>query len=169
MRRRLSSHLGEIHSRSGSMRQLPTLLFIAPLVLPDPPLLAWDTTSHAIVAMLAEERLTPQARTAVTLLLEGQSMPEVASWPDQVRNTQTAPWHCEVIQANLNTLVPSSLLLRSRKRNFVSSQRLFSVNGFIATFIGESVPNVRSGLRFNTSRLIAHLTWGIHRKPKRLP
>lgn len=43
--------------------------------------------------MLAEERLIPQARTAVTMLLEGQSMVDVASWPDQVRNQQTAPWH----------------------------------------------------------------------------
>ncbi len=56
-------------------------------------LYAWDATGHAVVAMLAEERLTPQVRTAVTMLLEGQSMVDVASWPDQVRNQQTAPWH----------------------------------------------------------------------------
>jgi len=54
---------------------------------------AWDTTGHAVVAMLAEERLTPQARSAVKTLLKGQSLMDVASWPDQVRNKQTAPWH----------------------------------------------------------------------------
>lgn len=54
---------------------------------------AWDATGHAIVAMLAEERLTPQTREAVVMMLEGQSMVDVASWPDQVRNKQTAPWH----------------------------------------------------------------------------
>lgn len=57
------------------------------------PLHAWDSTGHAIVAMLAEERLTPEARMVVTTLLEGQSLIDVASWPDQVRNQQTAPWH----------------------------------------------------------------------------
>lgn len=57
------------------------------------PLQAWDSNGHAIVAMLAEERLTPQTRAAVAALLEGHSMVEIASWPDQVRNKQTAPWH----------------------------------------------------------------------------
>ena len=54
---------------------------------------AWDSNGHAVVAILAEERLTPQARSAVTTLLKGQSLMDVASWPDQVRNKQTAPWH----------------------------------------------------------------------------
>lgn len=57
------------------------------------PLYAWDATGHTIVAMLAGERLTPHARAVVTTLLEGQSLVDVASWPDQVRNQQTAPWH----------------------------------------------------------------------------
>ena len=56
-------------------------------------LYAWDATGHAVVAMLAEERLTPHTRAAVTTLLEGQSLVDVASWPDQVRNQKTAPWH----------------------------------------------------------------------------
>lgn len=70
-------------------RFLLTLLFLLPTSL----LHAWDSTGHAIVAMLAEERLAPQARTAIAMLLEGQSIVDVASWPDQVRNQQTAPWH----------------------------------------------------------------------------
>lgn len=67
---------------------------------------AWDATGHAIVAMLAEERLTPQAREAVTMLLEGQSMVQVASWPDQVRNKQTAPWHYVNIEIEEPKYVP---------------------------------------------------------------
>jgi hypothetical protein len=54
---------------------------------------AWDTTGHAIIAMLAQERLTPTARAAVSDLLQGQSLVEVASWADEVRNQQTASWH----------------------------------------------------------------------------
>lgn len=63
------------------------------LVFQCSPLHAWDSTGHAIVAMLAEERLTPQTRAAVAALLEGQSMADVSSWPDRVRNQQTASWH----------------------------------------------------------------------------
>lgn len=63
------------------------------VLLPGAVVYSWDVTGHAIVAKLAEERLTPQTRAAVTTLLQGQSLVDVASWPDQVRNQQTAPWH----------------------------------------------------------------------------
>ncbi len=75
------------------MRHLLKALFAMLFVLQCAPLHAWDSSGHAIVAMLAEERLTPQTRAAVTTLLEGRSLADVASWPDQVRNQQTAPWH----------------------------------------------------------------------------
>ncbi|MGC3975903.1 MAG: S1/P1 nuclease [Nitrospira sp.] len=73
------------------MRHLTVFTLV--LALQCSPLHAWDATGHAIVAMLADERLTPEARTAVTRLLDGQSIADVSSWPDQVRNQQTAPWH----------------------------------------------------------------------------
>lgn len=75
------------------MRHLLKAVFTLLLVLQCSPLHAWDATGHVIVAMLAEERLTPQARADVTTLLQGQSIADVSSWPDQVRNQQTAPWH----------------------------------------------------------------------------
>jgi hypothetical protein len=75
------------------MRRLAQAIFSLSLLLRCSPLDAWDATGHAIVAMLADERLAPEARMAVTTLLEGQSLTDVASWPDQVRNQQTAPWH----------------------------------------------------------------------------
>lgn len=74
------------------MRHLKAV-FTLVLVLQCSPVHAWDAIGHAIVAMLAEERLTPHARAAITTLLGGQSMGDVSSWPDQVRNQQTAPWH----------------------------------------------------------------------------
>jgi hypothetical protein len=57
------------------------------------PLHAWDSTGHAIVALVAESRLTPTARATVSVLVGEESLAQIASWADQVRNQQTAPWH----------------------------------------------------------------------------
>lgn len=75
------------------MRHLLYSLLTVLILLQSSWLQAWDANGHAIVAMLAEERLTPQTREAVAALLARQSMVDVASWSDQVRNKQTAPWH----------------------------------------------------------------------------
>jgi len=75
------------------MRSCTQAILTSVLLLQWASLYAWDTNGHAIVAMLAEERLTPTAKVAVSELLRGQSLVEVASWPDQVRNQKTAPWH----------------------------------------------------------------------------
>jgi nuclease S1 len=56
-------------------------------------LYAWAREGHEIIAMIAEERLQPDVRDAVVALLEGTTFIEAASWADQVRNQQTAPWH----------------------------------------------------------------------------
>ena len=61
------------------MRHLLEGVFTLVLSLQCCPVHAWDATGHAIVAMLAEERLTPNTRAAVAELLEGQSMAEVSS------------------------------------------------------------------------------------------
>jgi hypothetical protein len=75
------------------MRCLTQAVLTLVVLLQGTILQAWDAKGHAIVARLADERLTPAARAAVSELLQGQSLEEVASWADQVRNQQTAPWH----------------------------------------------------------------------------
>lgn len=75
------------------MQSLTQTVLILSLLHPRSYLYAWDASGHEIVAMLAEERLTPPVRATVTTLLDGQSMVDVASWPDQIRNQHTAPWH----------------------------------------------------------------------------
>ncbi|QOJ36874.1 MAG: S1/P1 nuclease [Nitrospira sp.] len=88
-------------------RSLHQAVLILVLLHPWSSLYAWDATGHAIVAMLAEERLTPSARAAVTTLLDGQSMVDVASWPDQIRNQQTAPWHYVNIEIDETQFEPA--------------------------------------------------------------
>ncbi|NVN43626.1 nuclease [Asaia siamensis] len=66
--------------------------------------LAWGPYGHAIVADIAQSRLTPQATSAVTRLLaleNHQTLAQVASWPDTIGHVpkdkgglpQTLPWH----------------------------------------------------------------------------
>lgn len=60
-------------------------------------LISWGSIGHKTVANIAEAHLTPEAAANVRLLLGEQSMGDVASWADEVRNQpeykSTAPWH----------------------------------------------------------------------------
>jgi hypothetical protein len=58
-----------------------------------PPLHAWDSMGHTLVALVAESRVTSATRAAICALLEQEALGDVASWADHVRTKQTAPWH----------------------------------------------------------------------------
>jgi len=59
--------------------------------------ISWGVTGHKTVADIAFNHLTPKAKAAVADLLCTQSMADVASWADEVRNQpaykNTAPQH----------------------------------------------------------------------------
>jgi hypothetical protein len=54
---------------------------------------AWGPAGHRIVALIAEQRLTPEVRARVThLLLDGQfSMAQISSCPDALRGAERVP------------------------------------------------------------------------------
>jgi hypothetical protein len=59
---------------------------------------AWGVEGHAIVADIAEARLTPAAKAQVVSMLSGENhtrLDEISSWADEVRNQKpkTASWH----------------------------------------------------------------------------
>lgn len=57
---------------------------------------AWGREGHAIIAQIAESRLTPKAKAAIDeLLAKKETMSSVASWADTVRKEreETATWH----------------------------------------------------------------------------
>jgi len=60
-------------------------------------LVSWGSVGHKTVATIAENHLTPIAKSSVKALLGNQSITDIASWADEVRNTpqykQTGPWH----------------------------------------------------------------------------
>lgn len=62
---------------------------------------AWGSDGHQIVAAIAEQRLSDEARAAVTELLDGQTMSEVSSWADRVRRQEEYRWTGPMHYANL--------------------------------------------------------------------
>lgn len=122
------------------------------LVLQASLLHAWDTTGHAIVAMLAEERLTRTARAAVSELLPGQSLMEVASWADQVRNQQTAPWHYVNIEIEETQFEPDR---HCPNRQCVISQ----IERFRTTLAD---PSINPGKRQKALKYLVHFVGDLH-------
>jgi nuclease S1 len=57
--------------------------------------MAWGTTAHQIVAIIAEDRLTPEVAREVKRLLHGKSMSEVAAMPDlwASKSPEQRAWH----------------------------------------------------------------------------
>ena len=77
------------------------MLLLAPI-----PGFSWGVTGHRVVAEIASNHLSPQARKAITALLGRQSMAMVANWPDFIKSDtthrydHTSPWHYLDFPAN---------------------------------------------------------------------
>jgi hypothetical protein len=56
---------------------------------------AWGREGHRLTALVAEQYLTPEAKAQVALLLNKESLADVAPWADSYRqdHAETAPWH----------------------------------------------------------------------------
>ncbi len=57
---------------------------------------AWGAEGHQVIAILAEQQLTPAARKEVNRLLAlepGQTLVSISTWADEHRSPQTAAWH----------------------------------------------------------------------------
>ena len=74
------------------MFKLPAALLLAMF---SAPVFAWGPQGHKLVALVAQDHLTPMARRNVKALLGPETLADVASWPDVYRplETQTAAWH----------------------------------------------------------------------------
>ena len=78
------------------MKKKDTLLAIAFLSI-SILLLSWGVTGHRTVGKIAENHLTANAKTAVHDLLGGETLADVSTWADEVRNEaeykSTGSWH----------------------------------------------------------------------------
>jgi hypothetical protein len=61
------------------------------------PALGWGPVGHRIAGDLAEQKLCPSARTKVKSLGGGESLAELGSWADEIRDEpkwqSSRPWH----------------------------------------------------------------------------
>ncbi len=75
------------------MKKIIALLLLATLVPTQ--LSAWGPKGHAIVADIAQSRLTPETRKNLLLLLGNDSLASIANWADQVRKErdESFGWH----------------------------------------------------------------------------
>jgi hypothetical protein len=71
------------------------LALLASLILQPLPAFAWGPEGHEIVAQIAEDHLTPEARQIVWAMLDGASLASVSYWADEIRlsRPETARWH----------------------------------------------------------------------------
>lgn len=62
---------------------------------------AWGRDGHAIIAEIAWRDMTPTAQARAKEILAGEDLPAVATWADQVRNTQAYRWTAPMHYVNL--------------------------------------------------------------------
>ncbi|RFZ91277.1 hypothetical protein D0C36_20305 [Mucilaginibacter conchicola] len=56
-------------------------------------LISWGFKGHRAIAAIAQKHLTSNTAYVVSAYLNGQAMPDVATWADENRNPKTAGWH----------------------------------------------------------------------------
>ncbi|CAL1521301.1 S1/P1 nuclease [Chitinophaga sp. MM2321] len=94
------------------------LAFLLPLAS-----FAWGPNGHRIVAEIAYQHLTPQARKAIGSILGRQSLAMIANWPDFIKSDtthqydHTNTWHYLDFPANVNRPEFDSLLKAATGEN----------------------------------------------------
>ena len=69
-------------------------------------LISWGVTAHRSITKIAENHLTPKASVAIKIILNGEEMPLVSTFGDEIRTDpayrNTGSWHYINPPQNLN-------------------------------------------------------------------
>jgi hypothetical protein len=69
-------------------------------------LISWGVIGHRTIGKIAENHLTPKAKTSVYALLGTETMPLVSTYADEIRSLKqysyTGPWHYVNLKQGLN-------------------------------------------------------------------
>jgi hypothetical protein len=119
---------------------------------------AWGASGHRIVALIANNHLTPQARQAISgLLNEDETLDSVATFADQIRNSRpdTRQFHFVDIPKNANDYDPN--------RDCVPSEKGDCIIAAIDRFKAELAdPNETRGRRRFALKFLVHLIGDMH-------
>lgn len=144
-----------------------SLLMATALLLTSSPALAWGDLGHRLIAGLASDDLTPQARAEVARLLAGEPEPTlagIANWADDLRDHEpdlgrkTAPWHyvnlgedgcrydaardCRNGDCVVEAIRRQSAILADRRRS--RGERLQALK-FVVHFVGDAHQPLHAG------------------------
>lgn len=115
-------------------------------------LFAWGPEGHMIVAQIAEDQLSPRAKTTVAQLLGGQSMASVSNWADTIKEdpqwAKSKPWHYVNIpdgqtyetsahdpQGDVVTAITQMVSILANRSSFVTDRQV--ALKFIIHFMGD--------------------------------
>lgn len=131
-------------------------IFLAAFLSLSPiPAFAWGAQGHEIVAAIALQELSPQARAQVVRLLGSPAMLiHDASWADEIRDRrpETGRWHYVDIPLN----APSYLAVRDCPRGDCVVAQIAAAQRVLAD------PRQSSGARAEALRFLIHLVADIH-------
>ena len=75
------------------MKKILILLLLPTMLFADD----WGKTGHRVIGQIAQDNLTPQARGAINLLLEGETLATASTYADEIRSNPDydgfAIWH----------------------------------------------------------------------------
>jgi hypothetical protein len=77
-------------------RRFLTFCFVALALFLHPlPAVAWGYQGHRMIAYIAMDRLTPEARQNLRELLGNNDLASISTWADDIKNgrPETKPWH----------------------------------------------------------------------------
>ncbi len=121
-------------------------------------LVSWGYEGHQTIARIAENYLTPSAKSAVKQLLGHQALTDISSWADEVRSQPewkfTAPWHFVNVPPNLDALQFKLAVEHDTNPNLYSA--LQKCEGEIMD------PDVSAEQKANDLKFIVHLVGDAH-------
>lgn len=65
-------------------------------------LISWGRTGHSTIGLIAANHLTAEANAGISALLGNETLADVASWADDNRSPETAPWHFINVEPGLS-------------------------------------------------------------------
>lgn len=121
-------------------------------------LLSWGYVGHQTIARIAENHLTPEAKAAIKQLLGNQSMSDIASWADEVRNEPewkyTSTWHYVNVPAGLNASSFKNTVEHSSNDNLLTALNKCELE--------LSSPESTQDQKANDLKFIVHLVGDAH-------
>ena len=131
------------------------LLLIALVILLPRPAWAWGAQGHEIVAIIALQELSPQAKAQVARLLGSPAMLiHEANWADEIRDRRrdTGRWH----YVDIPLRAPNYLASRDCPRGDCVVAQIAAEQRVLAN------PRASSGMRAEALRFLIHLVADIH-------